>query len=70
MVRVAGEIADGVMLWLCNPSYITDAAVPAVRAGREARRQADRRIRDRGRGPGSPYRTMTPGCMRRFAASC
>jgi F420-dependent oxidoreductase-like protein len=35
MLRLAGEIADGVMLWLCNPSYISDVVVPAVRAGRE-----------------------------------
>jgi F420-dependent oxidoreductase-like protein len=35
MLRLAGEIADGVMLWLCNPSYIRDVVVPEVRAGRE-----------------------------------
>jgi alkanesulfonate monooxygenase SsuD/methylene tetrahydromethanopterin reductase-like flavin-dependent oxidoreductase (luciferase family) len=35
MLRLAGEIGDGVMLWLCNPSYIRDVVVPAVRAGRE-----------------------------------
>src|SRR2546430_433721 len=35
MLRLAGEIADGVMLWLCNPNYIRDVAVPEVRAGRE-----------------------------------
>jgi F420-dependent oxidoreductase-like protein len=35
MLRLAGEIADGVMLWLCNPSYIADVVVPEVRAGRE-----------------------------------
>jgi alkanesulfonate monooxygenase SsuD/methylene tetrahydromethanopterin reductase-like flavin-dependent oxidoreductase (luciferase family) len=33
MLRLAGELADGVMLWLCNPSYIR--VVPAVREGRE-----------------------------------
>src|SRR3712207_5228330 len=36
MLRTAGEIADGVILWLCNPNYIRDVVVPEVRAGREA----------------------------------
>jgi F420-dependent oxidoreductase-like protein len=36
MLRTAGEIADGVVLWLCNPHYIRDVVVPEVRAGREA----------------------------------
>jgi F420-dependent oxidoreductase-like protein len=35
MLRLAGEIADGAMLWLCNPSYIRDVVVPEVKAGRE-----------------------------------
>jgi F420-dependent oxidoreductase-like protein len=35
MLRLAGEIADGVMLWLCNPAYIRDVVVPEVAAGRE-----------------------------------
>src|SRR2546423_5213030 len=35
MLRLAGEVADGVMLWLCNPDYIRDVVVPAVRDGRE-----------------------------------
>lgn len=35
MLRLAGEIADGVMLWLCNPDYIRDVVVPAVTEGRE-----------------------------------
>jgi len=35
MLRLAGEIADGVILWLCNPNYIRDVVVPGVRAGRE-----------------------------------
>ncbi len=41
MLRLAGEIGDGVMLWLCNPSYIRDVVVPAVREGRE---RADHRL--------------------------
>ena len=35
MLRLAGEIADGVVLWLCNPNYIRDVVVPTVREGRE-----------------------------------
>jgi alkanesulfonate monooxygenase SsuD/methylene tetrahydromethanopterin reductase-like flavin-dependent oxidoreductase (luciferase family) len=35
MLRLAGEIADGVMLWLCNPNYIRAVVMPEVRAGRE-----------------------------------
>jgi alkanesulfonate monooxygenase SsuD/methylene tetrahydromethanopterin reductase-like flavin-dependent oxidoreductase (luciferase family) len=35
MLRLAGEIADGVVLWLCNPGYIRDVVIPEVRTGRE-----------------------------------
>jgi len=35
MLRLAGEVADGVMLWLCNPAYIEQVVIPEVRAGRE-----------------------------------
>jgi alkanesulfonate monooxygenase SsuD/methylene tetrahydromethanopterin reductase-like flavin-dependent oxidoreductase (luciferase family) len=35
MLRLAGEIADGVILWLCTPNYISDVVVPEVSAGRE-----------------------------------
>ncbi len=35
MLRLAGEIADGVILWLCCPSYIRDVVIPEVTAGRE-----------------------------------
>jgi len=35
MLRLAGEIADGVVLWLCNPRYIRDVVIPEVKAGRE-----------------------------------
>jgi alkanesulfonate monooxygenase SsuD/methylene tetrahydromethanopterin reductase-like flavin-dependent oxidoreductase (luciferase family) len=35
MLRLAGEIADGVLLWLCNPAYIHDVVVPEVTKGRE-----------------------------------
>jgi alkanesulfonate monooxygenase SsuD/methylene tetrahydromethanopterin reductase-like flavin-dependent oxidoreductase (luciferase family) len=35
MLRLAGEIADGVILWLCNPSYIRDVVIPELSTGRE-----------------------------------
>jgi alkanesulfonate monooxygenase SsuD/methylene tetrahydromethanopterin reductase-like flavin-dependent oxidoreductase (luciferase family) len=35
MLRLAGEIADGVVLWLCSPAYIRDVVIPEVTAGRE-----------------------------------
>jgi alkanesulfonate monooxygenase SsuD/methylene tetrahydromethanopterin reductase-like flavin-dependent oxidoreductase (luciferase family) len=35
MLRLAGEVADGAMLWLCNPEYIRRVVVPEVTAGRE-----------------------------------
>jgi alkanesulfonate monooxygenase SsuD/methylene tetrahydromethanopterin reductase-like flavin-dependent oxidoreductase (luciferase family) len=34
MLTLAGEIADGVILWLCNPDYVRDVVVPAVHEGR------------------------------------
>jgi alkanesulfonate monooxygenase SsuD/methylene tetrahydromethanopterin reductase-like flavin-dependent oxidoreductase (luciferase family) len=35
MLRLAGEAADGVMLWLCNPDYIREVVVPEVTEGRQ-----------------------------------
>jgi F420-dependent oxidoreductase-like protein len=35
MLELAGEMADGVALWMCSPSYIESHVVPHVRAGRE-----------------------------------
>jgi alkanesulfonate monooxygenase SsuD/methylene tetrahydromethanopterin reductase-like flavin-dependent oxidoreductase (luciferase family) len=35
MLRLAGEVADGVLLWLCCPDYIRDVVIPEVAAGRE-----------------------------------
>lgn len=35
MLRAAGEIADGVLLWLCVPDYIEKVVLPAVREGRQ-----------------------------------
>jgi alkanesulfonate monooxygenase SsuD/methylene tetrahydromethanopterin reductase-like flavin-dependent oxidoreductase (luciferase family) len=34
MLELAGELADGVVLWLCAPAYIRDVAVPALARGR------------------------------------
>jgi alkanesulfonate monooxygenase SsuD/methylene tetrahydromethanopterin reductase-like flavin-dependent oxidoreductase (luciferase family) len=34
MLELAGEIADGVVLWLCPPAYVRDVAVPALERGR------------------------------------
>jgi F420-dependent oxidoreductase-like protein len=34
MLELAGEISDGVVLWMCSPSYILDTVVPRVEAGR------------------------------------
>jgi F420-dependent oxidoreductase-like protein len=34
MLELAGEVADGVVLWLCNPDYIRAEVVPHVTAGR------------------------------------
>ena len=35
MLELAGEKADGVVLWMCSPAYIRDHVVPAVTAGRQ-----------------------------------
>jgi alkanesulfonate monooxygenase SsuD/methylene tetrahydromethanopterin reductase-like flavin-dependent oxidoreductase (luciferase family) len=34
MLELAGEIADGVVLWLCAPAYIRDQVLPAITRGR------------------------------------
>ena len=54
MLRLSGEIADGVVLWLCNPNYIRDVVVPT-------------RARGRARRPGatSTASTSWPPCRRR-----
>lgn len=35
MLELAGEMADGVVLWMCSPGYIAGQVMPAVTAGRE-----------------------------------
>ena len=34
MCELAGEIADGAILWLCTPDYVRDVARPAIERGR------------------------------------
>jgi F420-dependent oxidoreductase-like protein len=42
MLELAGELADGVILWLCNPDYIREVVIPHVREGRrKAGKQLD-----------------------------
>lgn len=35
MLELAGELADGVVLYMCSPTYIREHVVPTIRAGRE-----------------------------------
>jgi alkanesulfonate monooxygenase SsuD/methylene tetrahydromethanopterin reductase-like flavin-dependent oxidoreductase (luciferase family) len=35
VLRLAGEVADGAMLWLCNPEYIRAVVMAELQAGRE-----------------------------------
>lgn len=34
MLELAGEIADGVILWLCAPAYVREVVIPAIVRGR------------------------------------
>jgi alkanesulfonate monooxygenase SsuD/methylene tetrahydromethanopterin reductase-like flavin-dependent oxidoreductase (luciferase family) len=34
MLELAGELADGAVLWLCAPAYVRDVALPALARGR------------------------------------
>jgi F420-dependent oxidoreductase-like protein len=33
MLELAGELADGVILWLCTPDYLRDVALPSLEKG-------------------------------------
>src|SRR5437870_10550937 len=35
MLELAGEVADGVVLWMCGPAYIREVVMPHVTAGRQ-----------------------------------
>jgi alkanesulfonate monooxygenase SsuD/methylene tetrahydromethanopterin reductase-like flavin-dependent oxidoreductase (luciferase family) len=39
MLELAGEIADGVILWLCPPEYVRTVALPAIERGRRRANQ-------------------------------
>lgn len=41
MVELAGELADGLILWLCTPQYVRETIMPSLRAG-WARRETPR----------------------------
>jgi alkanesulfonate monooxygenase SsuD/methylene tetrahydromethanopterin reductase-like flavin-dependent oxidoreductase (luciferase family) len=34
MLELAGEIADGAILWLCAPAYVREVVIPAIARGR------------------------------------
>ena len=34
MLELAGEMADGVVLWMCMPAYVRSHIIPAIAAGR------------------------------------
>src|SRR4030095_5785772 len=40
MLELAGEIADGVVLWLASPAYVREKAGAALRCGRETARKS------------------------------
>src|ERR1700716_3593196 len=35
MLELAGEHADGVVLWMCSPAYVRDHVIPTLTAGRQ-----------------------------------
>ena len=35
MLELAGEVSDGVVLWMCSPAYISTEVIPRVAAGRQ-----------------------------------
>lgn len=37
MIELAGELADGVLLWMCTPGYVREVAMPALSRGLERR---------------------------------
>src|SRR5260370_20652534 len=51
MLRLAGEIADGAVLWACPASYVGDVATPEVAAGPGRARPAPPPVDHRPRHP-------------------
>jgi F420-dependent oxidoreductase-like protein len=35
MLELAGELADGVVLWMCSPGYVSNSVLPHIEAGRK-----------------------------------
>src|SRR2546421_205272 len=35
-LELAGELADGVIVWMATPEYVMDTVLPAIRRGRAA----------------------------------
>lgn len=54
MCELAGEVADGLMLWMCPASYVRDVAVPALHRGL---RRAGRSVTD------FPVVVLVPGSV-------
>ena len=37
LLRLAGEVADGIVLWMCSPGYTRDVVIPELTEGRRQR---------------------------------
>ena len=69
MLRLAGEIADGVLLWLCVPDYIRTVVVPEVTKGREKAGKGLDGLRHRARRARPPQPTTSGPPTRSCAAT-
>jgi hypothetical protein len=58
MLELAGELADGIVLWMCGPSHPRGRATACARGSGEGE-QVDGRLRDRGGGPDSLTTNLT-----------
>ena len=67
MLRLAGEIADGVVLWACPASYVGDVVVREVTAGRARAGRGSRRVRHLRRRP-ERCRRRPRRCPRRHSS--
>jgi len=54
MLELAGELADGVVLWMCSPAYIRESVIPFINVGRE---KADKPIK------GFEVVAVVPACL-------
>ena len=64
MLELAGEIADGVVLWLCRPALRPGRRRAGARARTAASRQDPRRLRDRRRGAARRHGRAGQGARR------